>query len=81
MARPVTASGFLIVEFAGLLSNSGTEATEDKPGAARDQLNLTCLRPGELQVRKGLRPVSYDPDAEGPEPHAPGTFTSYLPVL
>lgn len=78
MASPVTSSGAVAADFPGLLGNTGTDAPQDQPGAARDQVNLTCQRPGEIRARPGHRPVAYDREGYVP---APGTVSSILPAL
>lgn len=78
MAQPVSPAGVLITDFAGLVSNSGPEADRDSPGAARDQVNLTCPHRGELRVRPGTRPVVYDTEHYVPPP---GSISSILPAL
>lgn len=78
MSQPISPAGVVVVDFPGLYGNSGVEADPTIPGAARDQTNLACGRPGELRARPGLRPAEYD--SEGFTPAA-GTISSILPAL
>lgn len=47
-----------IVDFPGLVLNSDPRDTP--PGAAQVQTNVASVALGELQVRRGYRPVSFD---------------------
>lgn len=47
----------IIDKWAGLVTNASPYAIP--PGAAVTQVNLQCIRPGELQVRPGTTQVSF----------------------
>jgi hypothetical protein len=50
--------GIDVTEFAGLLTNRGDYS--GPPGGAEVQENVTIVAEGELRVRQGLRPVSFE---------------------
>lgn len=60
MSQPVARAGVVVSDFPGLVTNLGPDARGDAPGAAEEQVNLACLRPGEARVRGGLKPTEYD---------------------
>lgn len=45
-------------DFPGLITNS--DSSDIPPGAAEIQVNITCVRFGELQVRRGLRQIVFE---------------------
>ena len=47
----------VIDKWAGLVTNASPYAIP--PGAAVTQVNLQCIRPGELQVRPGVNPITF----------------------
>ena len=51
--RAVTVS-----DFAGLIANA--DQIDQPEGAAVDQVNATCVVPGELRVRGGVRIVTFE---------------------
>lgn len=55
---PQADNGVQINDFAGLVRNADPGDVDD--GAATDQTNCTSISPGELQVRLGLIPVSFE---------------------
>lgn len=57
MALPATQS-VMINDFLGLVNN--VDPRNLPPGAAEVQTNCTCVKNGELQVRLGLRELTYD---------------------
>jgi hypothetical protein len=60
MAAPNPRLASVALDFTGLDTNGGPFAEADRPGAAEDQVNLTCVKPGQLQARPGLAPVLFD---------------------
>jgi hypothetical protein len=60
MAQPISRAGAVLQDFPGLVTNLGPDAPGNAPGAAEEQLNLACLKPGEVRVRGGLREVEYE---------------------
>ena len=60
MAEPVSRANAVVRDYAGLLTNAGAVAADPSAGAASELVNLSPARPGELRVRPGLRPVSFD---------------------
>jgi hypothetical protein len=60
MAAPISRAGAQASDFPGLVTNIGPDAPAGAPGAAEEQTNLVCQRPGELRVRPGCKPVEYD---------------------
>lgn len=52
--RPVSSA----VDFPGLITD--IDPRDLPAGAAEEQVNLACIRLGEMQVRGGLREVSFD---------------------
>jgi hypothetical protein len=62
VSQPVAHDGVVIRDFPGLVSNMGPDAPGEAPGAAAEQVNLTAIRPGLLEVRPGTRPVAFDED-------------------
>lgn len=57
MPRPEEEKAEALV-FAGMASTP--DPRDLAPGLAKLQLNLTCVRPGALFVRRGLREITYD---------------------
>lgn len=47
-----------IADFGGLVTRA--DPNDVKPGDARIQINVTCITPGELRVRPGLREVIFE---------------------
>lgn len=47
-------------DFRGLVTN--VDPQDRPPGSTVSQENITCITPGELRVRKGMRNVSYSGD-------------------
>lgn len=47
-----------ITDFPGLVNN--IDRRDIPPGAAEVQVNATCVKVGELQVRLGLRELTFD---------------------
>ncbi len=45
-------------DFRGLFTNA--DPHDIPPGASTEQTNIQCLKPGELTVRKGTRPVIFN---------------------
>lgn len=60
MARPVEGDKVEHRTFRGMVSYS--DPRDDREGAAQLQVNAACLRAGELTVRRGLRPLTFDVD-------------------
>lgn len=48
----------MIEDFLGLVNNVDDRSIP--PGAAQTQINVTCVRMGELQVRYGVRELTFD---------------------
>ncbi len=48
----------MLKDFGGLVTRP--DPHDLKPGDARIQINLTCISPGELRVRQGLREVVFE---------------------
>lgn len=59
---PVSRTGTTITEFGGLATNVGPVVTGDAAMTAANQINLTCVRAGELAVRPGLQKIIFDED-------------------
>lgn len=51
-----------IGEFPGMKS-CGPLADAENPGLAQVQVNIACVRPGEIVVRGGIREVSFDTES------------------
>lgn len=47
-----------IDDFGGLAT--AVDSHERPPGIAVEQVNITCINPGQLVVRGGYRPVVFD---------------------
>jgi hypothetical protein len=45
-------------DFAGLVTN--IDPADMRPGTAREQVNISCVRPACLEVRPGYRPVKFE---------------------
>lgn len=60
MADPVSRAGVEINDFPGLMTNMAPAALPDAPGGATEQVNLTCVRMGEMRVRPGYRLVEFE---------------------
>jgi hypothetical protein len=60
MAIPARAA-VEVRDFFGLQDH--TSSDDLPPGAAEAQVNATCVKPGELQVRLGMREVTFDSEA------------------
>jgi hypothetical protein len=61
---PVSKTGAVIGDFAGLVSNSGRLATGNDVQNAATQINLACVSPNKITTRPGIRPVTFDEDEE-----------------
>jgi hypothetical protein len=62
-----------IARFGGLLTYASRYAIP--PGAASDQVNLTCAKPGQLTSRRGTAPVVF----VGPKSLPVGVITQLFP--
>lgn len=51
-------STVIIDDFSGIITN--LDSKDLRQGAADVQVNLCCLKPGEIQARQGYRVVSFD---------------------
>lgn len=60
--EPVSKSSVQIVDWPGLMTNTGPLPPMDAPGAAVEQINLQCNTPGEMTTRPGFRRVLFDGD-------------------
>jgi hypothetical protein len=49
-----------ILDFAGLVTRP--DPNDIQPGQARIQVNASCITPGELRVRPGVREVTFEDD-------------------
>ncbi len=47
-------------DFPGLATRADPDDLAD--GAGRDQVNLTCIRPGELRSRAGYKKLTFEED-------------------
>lgn len=47
------------IDFVGIVIN--IDQRDIPPGAAEDQLNLTCIELGEMSVRRGMQEIIFDP--------------------
>lgn len=45
-------------DFPGLITNA--DSSDIPPGAAEVQVNIACIRFGEMQVRLGLRQITFE---------------------
>lgn len=61
---PVGRAGTSITQFGGLATNVGPIVSGDDAMTAAVQINLTCVRNGELSTRPGLQVVTFDEDQE-----------------
>lgn len=52
---------FDIPAFRGMATNADPQDIE--PGQSKYQLNCHSIRQGELEVRKGLRPITFDDES------------------
>jgi hypothetical protein len=57
---PVSRQGTAIVQFGGLATNVGPIVSGDAAMTAAVQINLTCVRQGELATRPGLQTIQFD---------------------
>lgn len=53
-------SSVSLSDFPGLVEAADPE--DVPPGAGQDQVNLTCLKAGQLTTRPGFRVVSFEDD-------------------
>ena len=56
MAEPAKPA-VTVVDFPGIATN--IDERDLPPGAAEDQLNMTCIEVGEMRTRQGLREVIF----------------------
>jgi hypothetical protein len=59
MSEPAK-STVTLADFPGLIDN--VDQRDLPPGGAEVQVNATCIRLGELQIRRGLREVTFEAD-------------------
>lgn len=59
MPKPATPV-VVATDFVGMLPNA--DPRDIPTGAAEDQINLTCIKTGELRVRGGIREVFFEPE-------------------
>lgn len=58
MAVDVARPSVEIRDFQGMVT--GVDLLDIPAGAATEQVNCICIKPGELRVRRGLRPAVFD---------------------
>lgn len=59
MPKPATPV-VVATDFPGMMVN--TDPRDIPSGAAEEQINLTCVKTGEMRVRGGVREVFFEPE-------------------